>query len=81
MWHMTKYGDPYSETAVNTHLEQRAAIYAAAPGEQLGVRCLAQGHLTVVLKVDRVLYIHSPNYISCWPETWTRNLSIMRPTI
>ncbi len=23
-----------------------AAIYAAAPGEQLGVRCLAQGHLS-----------------------------------
>ncbi len=33
-------------TAVNTHPEQWAAIYAAAPGEQLGVRCLAQGHLS-----------------------------------
>ncbi len=50
---MTKYGDPYSEfvpkcthTAVNTHPEQWAAIYAAAPEEQLGVRCLAQGHLS-----------------------------------
>ncbi len=32
---------------VNTHPEQCAAIYAAAPGEQLGVRCLAQGsHLS-----------------------------------
>ncbi len=30
----------------NTHLEQWAAIYAAAPGEQLRVRCLAQGHLS-----------------------------------
>ncbi len=30
---------------VNTHPEQWAAIYAAAPGEQLGVWCLAQGHL------------------------------------
>ncbi len=28
---------------VNTHPEQWAAIYAAAPGEQLGLRCLAQG--------------------------------------
>ncbi len=28
---------------VNTHPEQWSAIYAAAPGEQLGVRCLAQG--------------------------------------
>ncbi len=31
---------------VNTHPEQWAAIYAAAPREQLGVRCLAQGHLS-----------------------------------
>ncbi len=31
---------------VNTHPEQWAAIYAAAHGEQLGVRCLAQGHLS-----------------------------------
>ncbi len=31
----------------NTHPEQWAAIYAAAPGEQLGVQCLAQGsHLS-----------------------------------
>ncbi len=31
-----------------------------APGEQLGVRCLAQGHLVEILRVERVLYIHSP---------------------
>ncbi len=32
---------------INTHLEQWAAIYAAAPGEQLEVRSLAQGsHLS-----------------------------------
>ncbi len=31
---------------VNTHPEQWAAIYVAAPGEHLGVRCLAQGHLS-----------------------------------
>ncbi len=30
---------------VNTHPEQWATI-APAPGEQLGVRCLAQGHLS-----------------------------------
>ncbi len=35
-----------THTAVNTHPEHWAAIYAAAPGEQLGVRCLAQGHLS-----------------------------------
>ncbi len=28
---------------VNTHPEQWAAIYSAAPGDLLGVRCLAQG--------------------------------------
>ncbi len=32
-----------THTVVNTHPEQWADIYAAAPGEQLGVRCLAQG--------------------------------------
>ncbi len=31
---------------VNMHPEQWAAIYAAAPGEHLGVQCLAQGHLS-----------------------------------
>ncbi len=31
---------------LNTHPEQWAAIYAAVPGDQLGVRCLAQGHLS-----------------------------------
>ncbi len=50
---MTKYGDPYSTFVlcfqpiqVHTHPEQWAAN-AVAPGEQLGVRCLAQGsHLS-----------------------------------
>ncbi len=51
---------------VNSHPEQWAAIYAAAHGEQLGVRCLAQGHLVVVLKVERVLYIHSPHPPPPW---------------
>ncbi len=46
---------------MNTHPEQWAASYAAAPGEQLGVQCLPQGHLVVVLKVERALYIHSPH--------------------
>ncbi len=39
------HSSEYTHT-VNTHPEQWAAIYAAAPGEQLGVRCLAQGHLS-----------------------------------
>ncbi len=44
--------------------EQWAAIFAASPGEQLGVQCLAWGHLIMVLKVERVLYINSP-YRQC----------------
>ncbi len=40
---------------VNTHPEQWAAIYAAAPGEQLGVRCLAQEHLSRGIKIVIVL--------------------------
>ncbi len=47
---------------VNTHPEQWAAIYAAVPGEQLGVRCLAQGHLSRGIEGrERALYIHSPH--------------------
>ncbi len=46
---------------VNTHPEQWAAIYAAAPGEQLGVRALLKGTSVVVLRVERALYIHSPH--------------------
>ncbi len=72
-WHTTKYGDPYSvfvhlthpkcthTHTMNTHMEQWAAFYAAAPGEKLEVRCLAQGHFVVVLKVERELNIHSPH--------------------
>ncbi len=48
---------------VNTHLEQWAAIYAAVPKEQLGIWCLAQGHLVLVLKMERPLYIHSPHRV------------------
>ncbi len=50
----------HTHTTVNTHPEQWAAIYPAAPWEQLEIWCLAQGHLVVVLRVERALYIHSP---------------------
>ncbi len=47
---------------VNTHPEQWAAIYAAAPGEQLGVQCLAQVYLSRGIEGgERALYIHSPH--------------------
>ncbi len=50
----------HTHTAVNTHPEQWAAIYAAAHGEQLGgFGALLKGHLVVVLRKERALYIHS----------------------
>ncbi len=53
----------HTHTAVNTHTEQWAAVYAAAPGEQLGVRCLAQGSQLSrgIEGGERALYIHSPH--------------------
>ncbi len=50
------------------------------PGRQLRVWCLAQGHY-VVLKVERVLYIHSPHLQSLLARTWTCNLSITSLTL
>ncbi len=56
-WHVAKYCDPYFEfvlyinpSKVHTHSSEHTpravdSIYPAAPGVQLGVRCLAQGHL------------------------------------
>ncbi len=45
---------------VNTHTEQWAANYATAPGEQLEVRSLAQGHISRGIEGgERALYIHS----------------------
>ncbi len=38
---------------VNTHPEQWVAIYAAAAGEKLGVRCLAQEYLSRGIEVER----------------------------
>ncbi len=53
------YSSEHTHT-VNTHKEQWAAIYAAAPGEQFGA--LLKGLTSVVvLKVERALYIHSPH--------------------
>ncbi len=66
-----------------THTEQWAAIYAAVPGEQLGVRCLAQEHLSRGIEGgERALYIHSPPpTIPAGPETQTHNLLITSPTL
>ncbi len=59
---------------VNTHPEQWAAIYAATPGEQLGVRCLTQGHLSGVEGGESA--VHSlPNFRLCV------RLSTIRPQL
>ena len=56
------YSSEHTHThTVNTHPEQWAAIYAAAPGEQLGFGALLKGTSVVVLRVERALYIHSPH--------------------
>ncbi len=73
---VNKSGDPYTELVLciyssqvhihsseNTHHEHTPeVIYAAAAGEQLGVRCLAQEHFSRGIEVERerALYIHSP---------------------
>ncbi len=59
---------------VNTHLEQWAAI-APAPWEQLGVRCLAQGHLSHGIEGgESAVHSQSPPSIPARPEIRTRNL-------
>ncbi len=62
------YQSKCTHTAVNTHTHREHTPGAVGShlslrdpqGKQLGVRCLAQGHLIVVLKVERALYIAPP---------------------
>uniref|UniRef100_A0A672KIX4 NAD-dependent malic enzyme, mitochondrial-like n=1 Tax=Sinocyclocheilus grahami TaxID=75366 RepID=A0A672KIX4_SINGR len=50
-------------------------FFAVAPGEQLGVRCLAQGHLSRVIEGGREHCTFTPpTYNPCRYETQTRNL-------
>ncbi len=70
---VNKSGDPYTEimlciypsqvhihSSENTHHEHTPEdIYAAAAGEQLGVRCLAQGHFSRGIEVERESAVHS----------------------
>ncbi len=60
-----------------THTPWTHTRSSAAPGEQLGVRCLAQGsHLSRVIEDERALYIHSPplTYNPCRAETQSQPL-------
>ncbi len=69
-----------THTAVNTHPEQWAAIYAAAPGEQLGVRCLAQGHLSHGIEGgESAVHSPPPTYNPCRPSNPCRQYSNSQP--
>ncbi len=74
-WHTAKYGDPYSEyvryiyptkcthtqqwTHTWTHTQSSGQPFMLRhPGSNWG---LVQGHIVVVLMVERALYIHSPH--------------------
>ncbi len=67
---------------MNTHLEQWAAIYAAAPGE-LGVRCLAQGsHLSRGIEGgESAGHSLSTPTIPAGPETRTHDFQVTGPTL
>ncbi len=76
-WHSVEFvlciypSKVHTHSSEHTHPEQRADIYAAAPGEQLEVRCLAQVHLVVVLR-ERWLFTptqptHPPTYLPTIP--------------
>ncbi len=62
----------HSSEHTHTHREQWAAIYAAAPGEQLGVQCLGCG----IEGGESAVHSLPPPKIPAGPETQTRNLSI-----
>ncbi len=62
---------------VNTHPEQWAAIYAFyAHGAVGGFGVLLKGTSVVVLKVERALYIHSPQ-----PFNYESNSLTIRPRL
>ncbi len=68
--------------SVNTHSEQWAAN-GAAPGEQLGVRCLArESHLSRGIEGgESAGYSLPPPTIPSGPETRTCNLRVTSPTL
>ncbi len=66
---------------VNTHTEQWAAI-AIVPGEQFGVRCLAQGHLSHGIEGgESAVHSQSPPSIPARHEIRTHNLWIISLTL
>ncbi len=67
---------------MNTHPEQWAAIYAAAPREQLGVQCLAQrSDLSRGIEGGESAGHSLPPPTPAGPETQTRDLWVTSPTL
>ncbi len=66
-----------------THTPEQWAANAAAPGEQLGVWCLAQGsHLSRGIEGgESTGYSLPPPTISARPETRTCDLQVTSPTL
>ncbi len=79
--HSSEHTHTHTHT-VNTQPEQWAAIYPAAPGKQLGVLCLAQGHLSPGIEGGESAGHSLPTLtISNGPETRTRDLWVTSPTL
>ncbi len=67
---------------VNTHPEQWAAIYVAAPREAVGVQCLAQGHLSRGIEGgESAAHLLPPPTIPAGPETRTHDLWVTSLTL
>ncbi len=83
-WYLCSAFNPSkcTHTVVNIHPEQWAAN-AAAPGEQLGVWCLAQGsHLSHGIEGGRECWLFTPPpTIPAGPEIRTHNLRVTSPTL
>ncbi len=78
--HSSEHTHTHTHT-VNTHPEQGAAN-AAGSVEWLGVRCLAQGHLSRGIDGrEGAGYSLPPPTIPAGPETRTRDLRVTSPTL
>ncbi len=60
---------------VHTHPEKWAAIYDAVPGEHLGVRCLAQEHLSHGIEGEEEHWTLTP------PPTFPAGPRLIRPRL
>ncbi len=95
--HTAKYGDPYSELVLiqSAHTQQwthtrssEQQFMLRRPGSSWGFGALLKGTSVVVLKVERVLYIHSPHRqflpardSNPWPLGYESDSLTMRPQL